>query len=150
MRLHLGLLFALLPLLALLPWAESFGTTRTVGCSSAALFLLRSSFAGEAPNSPRTEDNNNGRDKSEEDEGIPLLPAATTGESRQIELGGEALKMDDLGPIIINADGTTRRISNWDTLSKQEKESSWRLIAARNKRRIEDLERKQKENQPES
>jgi len=136
---HLSrLLFALL---TLLPWAESFGTARTVGCSSAALFLIRSSFAGDAPNDLRKEDKDEGAERIS---GIPLLPAATTGESRQIELGGEALKMDDLGPIIVNADGTTRRISNWETLSKQEKESSWRLIAARNKRRIKDLERKQK------
>lgn len=45
----------------------------------------------------------------------------------------------DLGPIIVNTDGTTRRIANWDTLSKQEQESSWRLISARNKQRIERL-----------
>ena len=44
-----------------------------------------------------------------------------------------------VGPIIVNTDGTTRRIANWDTLSKQEQESSWRLISARNKQRIERL-----------
>jgi hypothetical protein len=47
--------------------------------------------------------------------------------------------MDELGPIIINPDGTTRRITNWDTLSAQEKKSSWRLIGKRNKERLEKL-----------
>lgn len=39
-------------------------------------------------------------------------------------------------------DGTTRRITNWDTLTKQEKDSSWRLISARNRKRIEVLQKK--------
>ena len=47
--------------------------------------------------------------------------------------------MDDLGPIIVNPDGTTRRIANWDSLSRQERESAWRLISARNRLRIERL-----------
>ena len=42
-------------------------------------------------------------------------------------------------------DGTTRRITNWETLSAQERESSWRLISARNKRRIEELKRQRAE-----
>ena len=52
---------------------------------------------------------------------------------------GEALKLDELGPIIVNPDGTTRRIANWDSLSRQERESAWRLISARNRLRIERL-----------
>jgi len=59
--------------------------------------------------------------------------------NRKLEVGGEALKLDDLGPIIINTDGTTRRISNWSEMTKQEQESSWRMISARNKKRIEEL-----------
>jgi hypothetical protein len=47
----------------------------------------------------------------------------------------------------IIVDGSTRRIANWDTLSEQEKESSRRLIAARNKRRIEALKAKETEEQ---
>ena len=63
------------------------------------------------------------------------------------------MRFEELGPIIVNLDGwiicnisyniytigTTRRISNWDTLSKQEKDSSFRIISARNKKRIQKL-----------
>ena len=51
--------------------------------------------------------------------------------------------MDELGPIIINPDGTTRRITNWDTLTTQEKKSSWRLISKRNKERLAKLKLEQ-------
>jgi hypothetical protein len=34
---------------------------------------------------------------------------------------GEVTVLDELGPIIINSDGTTTRISNWSTMTQQEK-----------------------------
>ena len=59
---------------------------------------------------------------------------------RQVEVGGEALSLDELGPIIINEDGTMRRIANWHLLTDQEKEHTQRKIAKRNKIRIEALQ----------
>ncbi|MGK3733339.1 MAG: putative Fe-S protein YdhL (DUF1289 family), partial [Bacillariaceae sp.] len=38
-------------------------------------------------------------------------------------------------PIILNSDGTTRRISNWESLSDHEKEVTWRRIKKRNEER---------------
>lgn len=79
-------------------------------------------------------------------EGPPLLlpPSTSKGdEVRQISLG-ESLTFEELGPIIINPDGTTRRIANWANLTKSEQESSWRLISARNRRRLKALEEQQK------
>ena len=58
---------------------------------------------------------------------------------------GESLKLDNLGPIIINTDGTTRTIDNWDTLTESERKVSWRRIAKRNAERRIILEQKQKE-----
>ena len=42
--------------------------------------------------------------------------------------------------IVINRDGTMRRINNWAELSENEKVSTWRVIAERNRRRIEALQ----------
>ena len=64
--------------------------------------------------------------------------------SRTINLG-ETISLEELGPIIINADGTTRRITNWSTLSKAEQESSWRVISARNLKRLKVLQKKRAE-----
>eukprot|EP01031_Cornospumella_fuschlensis_P038306 gene38306-46549_t len=92
----------------------------------------------EAPNAITSEQNeliNQGE--------IPLLPAASENREgyRTLSLG-ESVAMDELGPIIINPDGTTRRITNWNTLSKQEQMNSWRVIGERNKKRVEALKRR--------
>lgn len=78
---------------------------------------------------------------------ILMLPPSigVDGESiRQINLG-ESISLEELGPIIINADGTTRRITNWSTLSDSEQKSSWRVISARNLKRLKILQKKNAE-----
>lgn len=80
-----------------------------------------------------------------ETEEVLALPEPTSiGTSDQLELNGPALKLDKLGPIIVNSDGTTQRINNWQELSKQEQDSAWRIIAKRNKERVEYLKNQQK------
>lgn len=56
-----------------------------------------------------------------------------------------------MGPVIINADGTTRRIDNWDQMTKSEQEVAWRRIAKRNeeRRRVLLEEQQQKQEQEE-
>lgn len=80
-------------------------------------------------------------------EEVPLLPASLSeanssdlGPQRTISLG-QTLSLDDLGPIIVNTDGTTRRIANWAALTKQEQESAWKRISRRNKARVEQLKK---------
>lgn len=51
----------------------------------------------------------------------------------------QVVKMDKLGPIIINSDGTMSRINGWENLTEGEREKSLRLIAKRNKARKETL-----------
>jgi hypothetical protein len=84
---------------------------------------------------------------AEIDKEILMLPASigVNGEfSRQINLG-ESISLEELGPIIINADGTTRRITNWSTLTEAEQKSSWRVISARNLKRLKVLQKKNAE-----
>ena len=54
-----------------------------------------------------------------------------------------------MGPVIINADGTTRRIANWDQMTQGEQQVAWRRISKRNEERQRALlaieERRQKE-----
>eukprot|EP00979_Chaetoceros_neogracilis_P012849 scaffold3515_cov267-Chaetoceros_neogracile.AAC.8 len=58
---------------------------------------------------------------------------------------GQSMPLENLGPIIINTDGTTRRIENWDALTEREREVSWRRIKKRNAERKEMLEEQQKD-----
>jgi len=48
---------------------------------------------------------------------------------------GESIRFEEWGPIILNSDGTTRRITNWENLSDHEKEVTWRRISKRNEKR---------------
>ena len=57
---------------------------------------------------------------------------------------------DLLGPIILNTDGTTRRIANWDSLSEHEQHVSWKRISKRNEVRRTALLVAQEEQQAEA
>ncbi len=52
-----------------------------------------------------------------------------------------------MGPVIINADGTTRRIDNWDQMTMGEQGVAWRRIAKRNEERRNVLLERQREQQ---
>ena len=52
---------------------------------------------------------------------------------------GEPVVMDHLGPVVVNADGTLSRISNWDEMIDKEKELTKRRIAKRNIARLRAL-----------
>lgn len=52
------------------------------------------------------------------------------------------VKLDALGPIVLNVDGTMGRIANWANFTENEKSQAIRLISARNQRRKEALKNK--------
>ncbi len=67
----------------------------------------------------------------------------------QLEVNGDSISMTELGPIIVNADGTLRRIENWSKLTKQEQANTMRIVTRRNKKRLEALKELQKEEETE-
>ncbi|KAJ6615398.1 hypothetical protein B0H10DRAFT_2041238, partial [Mycena sp. CBHHK59/15] len=42
-----------------------------------------------------------------------LTETASESDVQQIQLGGPAVTLDDLGPMVVNSDGTLSRIANW-------------------------------------
>jgi hypothetical protein len=57
----------------------------------------------------------------------------------QLPVNGLAKKFDELGPMVINSDGTISRITNWASLSPQEQSTTFRLISKRNEQRRQQL-----------
>jgi hypothetical protein len=116
----------------------SSGSENTAGASTTG----RKALAFAAP----SDDTTSGSSQEE----IPKLPASDPNNKDipSIKLG-ETIKFDEMGPIIINLDGTTRRIDNWSELSEREKEVTWRRISKRNEERrkilLEQTERDQQE-----
>jgi len=54
-----------------------------------------------------------------------------------------------MGPVIINTDGTTRQIANWDQMTKREQEVTWKRISKRNEERRKALLEQQKNEEKE-
>jgi predicted Fe-S protein YdhL (DUF1289 family) len=77
-------------------------------------------------------------DVDETTEEVLQLPApgeVGSSQSQSLELG-ETLALDHLGPIIINKDGTLRRITNWSGLTANEKKHTLRKVSLRNQKRL--------------
>lgn len=74
---------------------------------------------------------------------LPLPEPPAAGEecfaARQLEVGGEGLKLDHLGPLVVHQDGTMSRIGNWGEMSELERENTLRIIGKRNQMRLKKL-----------
>jgi len=53
--------------------------------------------------------------------------------------GGNTVKLDHMGPLVVNKDGTLSRITNWAQMSEIEKGNTLRVLGRRNKARREAL-----------
>jgi len=51
----------------------------------------------------------------------------------------DTTSFDELGPLLLNADGTLSRIKNWQELSDAEKQKAAKMVAKKNKQRKEQL-----------
>ncbi|KAG8405208.1 hypothetical protein J3459_011354 [Metarhizium acridum] len=58
---------------------------------------------------------------------------------------GTTVKLDRLGPLVVNVDGTMSRISNWSEMAEVEKQNTLRVLGRRNKQRLEALKKAAKE-----
>lgn len=71
---------------------------------------------------------------------LALPPIPPHLDAQKVDLSsGSASLADVLGPLVINTDGTTSRIANWQTMSPKEKATTLRIITARNRKRMTKL-----------
>jgi hypothetical protein len=85
----------------------------------------------------------NNEDQSGPNNKIPQLSeSAPDSKAPRIKLG-ETIRFEEIGPVIINTDGTTRVIENWDELTDREKEVTWKRISKRNQERRKVLEKQE-------
>eukprot|EP01063_Lacrimia_lanifica_P002432 TRINITY_DN11281_c0_g1_i1.p1 TRINITY_DN11281_c0_g1~~TRINITY_DN11281_c0_g1_i1.p1 ORF type:complete len:123 (+),score=21.59 TRINITY_DN11281_c0_g1_i1:87-455(+) len=71
-------------------------------------------------------------------------PTLLGDESIKLTLG-EKKRLDSVGPLVINKDGTTKRVTNWDKMTPIEREGAYNRITKRNRERIAVLQKKIKE-----
>jgi hypothetical protein len=104
----------------ILPHATLNFHIRVVGVEAPSLF----NAAGSAPGQLQLPAPSDGTAEAAEDE-------VTT-----IVVGGQPVRMDKLGPMIINTDGTMSRITNWREMTDKEQKMTLRLIGKRNQQRM--------------
>ncbi|KAB2103101.1 hypothetical protein AG0111_0g9184 [Alternaria gaisen] len=87
-----------------------------------------------------TPQNSQGQEASESNKTPLPLPAPTAEDSvTQVNVGGQAVKLDHMGPLVVNKDGTLSRISNWNEMADIEKQNTLRILVKRNQLRTEAL-----------
>ncbi|KAG4301376.1 hypothetical protein PCANB_002232 [Pneumocystis canis] len=57
------------------------------------------------------------------------------------------LRLDQLGPVVINSDGTLARIENWLSLTDIEKRRIERVLVQRNQERLKKLQKQNENNE---
>ncbi|KAG5513998.1 hypothetical protein PMAC_000620 [Pneumocystis sp. 'macacae'] len=68
-----------------------------------------------------------------------MLPSVPTNPSATVGTAQATLRLDQLGPVIVNSDGTLSRIDNWAALTDAEKRNIERLLVRRNSARLQAL-----------
>ncbi|ORX98061.1 hypothetical protein K493DRAFT_313825 [Basidiobolus meristosporus CBS 931.73] len=53
--------------------------------------------------------------------------------------GGTTFRLDELGPVVVNEDGSISRIDNWKEMTEIERKNVYRILLKRNKERLERL-----------
>jgi hypothetical protein len=53
----------------------------------------------------------------------------------------QTIQMDQLGPVVVNSDGTLGRITNWHQMNLEEQANVTRVLSRRNQQRLERLAR---------
>lgn len=72
---------------------------------------------------------------------LPL--PAPDGAAVTLDVSGEGItvKLDHLGPVVVNVDGTLSRIANWEHMTEIERTKTLIVLGKRNKERMEALKR---------
>ncbi|KAI8084852.1 uncharacterized protein BX664DRAFT_337932 [Halteromyces radiatus] len=70
----------------------------------------------------------------------PLLALPANAEETVQQVGiDDTYKLKELGPVVVNEDGTLSRINNWKDMTDIEKANVNRILLKRNRQRLERL-----------
>lgn len=71
---------------------------------------------------------------------LPLPEPSAESNTTTLDVGsGQGVKLDHLGPMVVNRDGTLSRIGNWEQMTDIEKRNTLRILGKRNQLRMDAL-----------
>ncbi|KAF3766063.1 hypothetical protein M406DRAFT_244064, partial [Cryphonectria parasitica EP155] len=53
-----------------------------------------------------------------------------------LEVNGQSIALDHMGPMVVNRDGTISRIGNWGEMTEIERSNTLRILGKRNQLRL--------------
>ena len=85
-----------------------------------------------------TKTNENNQQQQESSTSRQLALPSTESGSIKLDMssGGSTVKLDHLGPLVVNENGTLSRIANWDQMADIEKKNTMRILGKRNQLRL--------------
>ncbi|KIW65734.1 hypothetical protein PV04_07960 [Phialophora macrospora] len=86
------------------------------------------------------------KDSSTSSTSAPLFLPAPSDVSTSTSIS-QTVKLDALGPMVINSDGTLSRIHNWAEMTEAERERTLRILGKRNQLRRENILAAEEENE---
>lgn len=72
---------------------------------------------------------------------LPEAPSSSSADTNKLDLssGSSSVKLDHLGPLVVNQDGSLSRIANWEQMTEIEKKNTLRVLGKRNQLRMAQL-----------
>ena len=109
-----------------------------------------STFSSATPTMSSSSNMDAERDADGQPLGLPPPPSAEEATKLDMSSGSDTVKLDHLGPLVVNKDGSLSRISNWEQMTEQEKKSTMKILGKRNQLRTEALKEKEEQGQQDS
>jgi hypothetical protein len=111
--------------------------------SDASNSQVAKSSSSQENNTPKPTSENADTENTPQDPKFPLgLPSpsdSTPTTTIDMSNGGSTVKLDHMGPLVVNKDGTLSRISNWAEMADIERQNTLRILGKRNQLRREAL-----------
>ncbi|KIW06334.1 uncharacterized protein PV09_02797 [Verruconis gallopava] len=106
-----------------------------------------SSTASSAMSEPSNQQTSQEPTQAGTDTPVLALPAVEDAQATKLDAssGYGTARFDALGPVVVNVDGTLSRITNWDKMADIERKNTLRILAKRNKERLDSLKAQQKD-----
>ncbi|KAI9158520.1 hypothetical protein HJFPF1_06516 [Paramyrothecium foliicola] len=147
---------ATVPIATMSSSSQPSSTTTTSTAAPSTPAHLESSTSGEAsqPPPPPVQDQQQQQGKEEggqpaattlrPDRALPA-PGDAAGDgvtTLDVSGGGSTVKLDGLGPLVVNENGTVSRIGNWAQMTEFEQQNTLRILGKRNQARLAALRAK--------
>ncbi|KAJ4400261.1 hypothetical protein N0V91_008826 [Didymella pomorum] len=105
--------------------------------------IFTRTMASNAPDQPtKAQESHQTIPESQSSTSAPLPlpePSSDASHATQLDVNGSGVKLDHLGPLVVNKDGSLSRIANWDKMAEIEKQNTLRILGKRNQLRLDGL-----------